>query len=231
MKLALGISTSTHRGSVALVGGGRVLALATHEVLEAHAEALFSLLDEVLSRAGASRADLTCVGCDVGPGSFTGVRVGVASAAGIASALGVPTIGVGSLESMAHAALAASPGTSRVVAALDAKKGELYVGAFDGLGLPEGEARHLPRPDAEAALAAWSTQPGTRLVGAVLDELDTLRTAPCVVRTTGTDLPCASWVARVGERWLSEKRQLGPLKPVYVREPDAKPSFGPASLR
>ncbi len=233
MKLVLGISTSTPRGSVALVGAGRVLGLATHEVLEAHAEALFSLIDEALAQAGASRKDLCGVACDVGPGSFTGVRVGVASAAGVAAALGLETVSVGSLESMVHAALRARPDerVARVVAVLDAKKGEVYLGSYDRAGHPLAPSRHLSRAEAQVELEAWAAEADTRIVGAVALELGSLGTSPAIVRAPAADLPCASSVALVGEAWLSEKRALGPLKPVYVREPDAKPSFGPAIPR
>jgi tRNA threonylcarbamoyladenosine biosynthesis protein TsaB len=230
MTLVLGISTSTARGSVALFGSTGLLALASHEILEAHAERLFGLIDEVLREARADRRAVCAVACDVGPGSFTGLRVGVASAAGITAALGVLGIGVGSLESMAHAALvSAPPGTERVVAMLDAKKGEVFVGAFDGAGVAREPARHIPHDRAVLEIEAAVSDTRTRFAGAMILELvpglaSELSAAGRLVRSPSADLPCASSIARVAHAWLAEKREFPPLLPVYVREPDAKPA-------
>lgn len=227
MKLVLAISTSTGRGSVAVAGPEGVLALRTHDVLEAHAEALFSLVDAALEGAGATRELLTAVACDVGPGSFTGVRVGVASAAGIAAALGVPGIGIGSLESMARAALRSSFGEAdRVVAALDAKKGEVYLGAFDRSGRACEDARHVARERAAIELEQLARDPRTRLAGSIVEELVPSLPPGRLVRAPGVDAPCASALAVIATAWISEKRELSPLQPVYVREPDARPSAG-----
>src|SRR5258706_8847589 len=85
----LGIETSSRRGSVALVENDRVVARAAHEKLNAHAEELARLLDEVIADSGWSRRSFDRVAVGMGPGSFTGVRVGVAFAEGIAVGLGI----------------------------------------------------------------------------------------------------------------------------------------------
>ena len=215
---------------MAVAGASGLLAVVTHEVLEAHAERLFGLIDEALREAGADRRAVGAVACDVGPGSFTGLRVGVASAAGITAALGVPGIGVGSLESMAHAALRdGAPGAGRVVVALDAKKGEVFLGVFDPAGASIEPARHLARDAAAVEIERAASEPRARLAGAVIAELvpalaADLAASGRLVRSRAADLPCAGSVALVAHAWLSEKREFPPLLPVYVREPDAKPA-------
>ena len=107
-----------------------------HADLQGHAERLFEAVDAVLAQAGVERASISGLACDVGPGSFTGVRVGVASAKGMALGLGLPLAGVVSLEAMAAAAFAAGaagPGDV-VVAGIDAKKGEVFVAAYGAGG-------------------------------------------------------------------------------------------------
>ncbi|HVY47083.1 MAG TPA: tRNA (adenosine(37)-N6)-threonylcarbamoyltransferase complex dimerization subunit type 1 TsaB, partial [Minicystis sp.] len=127
----LGLSTSTSRGSAAgAITDGRAARVAGHGGyvdLAAHAERVFEAIDAALAAAGLDRSALDAIACDVGPGSFTGVRVGLASAKGIAMALGLPLVGVGSLEAIADEAFRAGglPEDAIVLAALDAKKAEL----------------------------------------------------------------------------------------------------------
>ena len=87
----------------------------------------------VMARAGLAFADLDRIAATVGPGSFTGLRVGVAFAKGLALALGKPTVGIGTLEALA----AQAPGL--VFPAIDARRGQLYLQAFDnqpGISIP-----------------------------------------------------------------------------------------------
>ncbi|WP_437289681.1 tRNA (adenosine(37)-N6)-threonylcarbamoyltransferase complex dimerization subunit type 1 TsaB [Sorangium sp. So ce406] len=264
MKL-LALSTSTPRGSAALLdaadldgpaliaalpsggcsaglasapdAGARVLAATTYADLHGHAERIFGVIDEVLAAAGMPAAGVGALGCDVGPGSFTGVRVAVAAAKGVALALDVPAAGVTSLEAMAAAAFAAgaaSPG-DLLVPLIDAKKGEVFLAAFDRPAAPpEGPPRHLPRDavfDAVAALAA-----GRRIVvvGAVAEEIEALR--PLAARGEALDFPDAVWIGRIaidrlrtaaagGERGRAvTEHDAALLEPLYVRAPDAKPA-------
>jgi tRNA threonylcarbamoyladenosine biosynthesis protein TsaB len=226
MKL-LALSTSTPRGSAALLDGGSVLAAAAYDDLRGHAERIFGAIDEVLAAAGVERADVQAIGCDVGPGSFTGVRVAVASAKGIALALGIAAAGVGSLEAMARAAFshAAAPG-DLVVPVIDAKKGEIFVAAFDA---PGAAARfgpeHVRWDQISEAIAALSpTSPGGRLVvaGEIAEAIPALRAHRA--RGPGLDLPDAGWIGRVASDRLSAPGAAGEhdaalLEPRYVRAP------------
>lgn len=216
--IALGLSTSTPQGSVALVEtGGAVLAEVSYAELVLHAERLFATVDEALARAGVARPQIGLVACDVGPGSFTGIRVGVAAAAGIAMGLGIPAVGVSSLRAMAEPVLAEGAACP-VVALLDAQKSEVFMATFDAQGELLIPAEHR----AQAALAERLSErsaAGQLLCGAVLEALGLGHLAH---PAPGARLPSAAWIAR-----LALRGSAGPLDPVYVRPPDAKPAMSP----
>jgi tRNA threonylcarbamoyladenosine biosynthesis protein TsaB len=231
----LAVTTSSPRGGVALVEAGAVLGLAEYTDLAGHAEQLFGALDRALAAVApagsadrAARAGLHGLVCDVGPGSFTGVRVGVASLKGIALATGLPLVGVGSLEAMASAAFRRGlvPAGALVLALLDAKKGEVFAAAYDAAGAEALAPRHLLRAEA-AALVATLGRPAV-VVGAVASELEGLDAS--IVRDPATDLPHAAEIAVLGAERLARApaASLDPasLEPLYVRAPDAKPMAG-----
>jgi len=146
----LAFDTSTSRASWALWEGGRCVYDGTCELGRRHSERLFDAFDHGLSMAGWARGALEAIAVGIGPGSFTGLRVGVATAQGLAFALGCPLYGVNSLDAMA---LSAPAGPARLAICVDARKQELYVGTYrrgDGLvGADHGAARVAP-PEATA---------------------------------------------------------------------------------
>ncbi|MGK4006678.1 tRNA (adenosine(37)-N6)-threonylcarbamoyltransferase complex dimerization subunit type 1 TsaB [Sorangium sp. So ce1036] len=217
--------------------GARLLAATTYADLHGHAERIFGAVDEVLAAAGLPAAAIGALGCDIGPGSFTGVRVAVAAAKGVALALDVPVAGVTSLEAMAAAAFAegaASPG-DLLVPVIDAKKGEVFLAAYDGPAAPPRlSPQHLPRDAAHDAVAAVAAGRRVVVVGAIAGEIEALR--PLAAQGEALDLPGAIWIGRVaidrlraaaarGERGRPGG-ELDPelLEPLYVRAPDAKPA-------
>lgn len=211
--IALGLTTSTPRGSAALVGPTGVLAAVSYSELTLHAEKLFAAVDELLAEVGVRREQIGLVACDVGPGSFTGVRVGVAAACGVSLGLGIPTCGVLSLRAMAAPVLRA--GVREVVAVLDAQKSEVFLASFQGDGTLVAAPRHVAKDEARVELEAALAR-GASLCGAVLDELGL---GDRRNRAAATELPHAEEIARVA---LAEP-SFGRLEPVYVRAPDAKP--------
>src|SRR4051812_39884325 len=191
----LALCTSTPRGSAALVRDGEALAAVAYVDLQGHAERIFDAVDAVLAQAGEHRGSLEGLACDVGPGSFTGVRVGVASAKGMAFGLGLPLLGVVSLEAMAAAAFAAGAAgpDDVVVAAIDAKKSEVFAAAYDARGtvLLAPCARPFG-PDAFSLVPA-----GGRIV--VVGEVAAGVALPAgltLARGASFDLPDASWIGR-----------------------------------
>ena len=128
MARILSIETSTSICSVAIHEQGELLALAEIKEPGAHAEKLLLLVDEVFEKAGLSFADLDAVAVSQGPGSYTGLRIGVSTAKGIAYALEIPLIGINTLQAMA-ASQPVAPG-DYVVAVLDARRKEVYTQTF-----------------------------------------------------------------------------------------------------
>jgi tRNA threonylcarbamoyladenosine biosynthesis protein TsaB len=223
----LAITTSTPRGGAAIVDDKRVLAAVAYEDAKGHAERLLAAVDDVLAAAGLARGDVDALGCDVGPGSFAGVRVAVAAAKGVALALDLPVAGVGSLEAMAAAAFGEghAPPDAIVLAALDAKKGELFVAAYGADLEPALAPCHVAREGAAARLAALPAGRSVVLVGEVLASLDAVP-GP-LVRAPSVDLPDATWVASRARARLAagghRAADAAALEAIYVRPPDAKP--------
>jgi len=165
-----------------------------------HAEHLMGAIDAALKAAGSTYADLDGIAVSVGPGSFTGVRVGVAAARGLALALKVPAVGVTTLEALADEARDADPGRP-VVARIEAGRGQAYLAGFSA----GGEATFGP-----AALSLEAAEAFVREAGA-----DALLAA-------GTTADIATY-ARLAARKLAAGPAPQKPKPLYLREADARP--------
>jgi tRNA threonylcarbamoyladenosine biosynthesis protein TsaB len=223
--LVLGLTTATPRGSVALLRGGRLLASCCYEDEMRHAERLFDTIDQVLADAQLARRHLTAIACDVGPGSFTGVRVGVASAKGMALALGLPLLPVQSLEAMAMAAFqAVGRDIGQVVCAVDAKRRETFFAVYDRqLKACRGPA-HVVSAEIQAALGDLAADRAVAFCGRASRQL-ALPSARLVDRPI-CELPHAEWVARRALALLgAELPPLAEVEPVYLRAPDAVPNL------
>ncbi len=216
------IDTATRKASVAACNGEEVIALREHDGASSHAERLLSMVEEVTAEASWTgvQPELMVVGS--GPGSFTGVRVGMATAKGLAFAKGIPMVGVVSLDAMAHAARRLR-GPRPVVALLDAKKGEVFVGSYDENGTLTHEPTHL----ACDGIRDWLEQQGfvdspCILVGEITERLS-LPAIECL-RHPLCDLPSAGAMADIARRrWeRSQNDEVESLEPLYVRPPDAK---------
>ena len=144
--LILGFDTSAARCAAALVSGHRVLAVCDEAMDRGQAERLLPMLEALLAEAGVRWADLEGLAVCTGPGNFTGLRIAVAAARGLALALGVPAVGVTAFEALAE------PEGPSTVAILD-RKGTVFVQAFrDGVPLGDPAPGESPAPVPEAAL-------------------------------------------------------------------------------
>lgn len=124
------LETATTNCSVALSVDGSVIALKEHnETAYSHAELLHVFIEEVLSASDLKKEDLDAIAVSKGPGSYTGLRIGVSAAKGLCFSLDIPLISIPTLTSLA---LRAKRNTEYVVAMLDARRMEVYAAVFQG---------------------------------------------------------------------------------------------------
>ncbi|HET6972316.1 MAG TPA: tRNA (adenosine(37)-N6)-threonylcarbamoyltransferase complex dimerization subunit type 1 TsaB [Phenylobacterium sp.] len=205
--MVLGLDTCLAACSVAVLDGDRVLAHLSEPMARGHQERLAPMAQAAMAEAGVAFADLARIGATVGPGSFTGLRVGVAFAKGLASALGVPAVGVGALEALA----ASAPGLAAAV--IDARRDQLYLQVFeDGEALMAPDV--LPVGTAAARLAELAMGRPLSLVGSGALLLASSAPGATILVPEGCD---ARIVARLGGQ-----RPPTPIRPLYLRAPDAK---------
>lgn len=219
MRLAA-LDTSTALGSVALFDGGQLVAEDSRRVSNAHGESLLPMLDAVFARVGWAPADIARWGVCVGPGSFTGCRIGVATVKGIAFATGAEVVGVTSLDALALG-LGVGPegGDDLVVAVVHGGKGELYVQATrrGAVVLPPS---HIRVPDVASRVDAASAGGSLVVAGEASVEVDWSAIGPRVTfrREPPYDAPRAVAVARLALRGTPEDADR--LEPLYVRPPE-----------
>ncbi|SLN19515.1 tRNA (adenosine(37)-N6)-threonylcarbamoyltransferase complex dimerization subunit type 1 TsaB [Oceanibacterium hippocampi] len=219
----LALDTALGACSVAIVEDGRVLAHRTRLGARGQAEALMPMVEAVRADAGLAFAALDRLAVTVGPGSFTGLRIGLAAARGLALATGLPLVGVTTLRAIERAARADRNDPRPLVVALDARRGEIYLQSFDANGRPLGDALAIaPRraaallPDGQV-LAAGS---GAALLAAAHGAL-------AITCLDGILEPDARWVARYAAS-LPPPRTGEVPAPLYLRAPDAKLPAAPA---
>ncbi len=196
---------------------GGVVATESLPMARGHAEALMPLVARVMDQAAMAFADLDRVVVTTGPGSFTGLRVGIAAARGIALAADKSAVGLSTLSAYAAPHMAAND-RFPVVAAIDARHGHVYLQVFG----PGGRTLTAPRlASLREAVQAASAAPA-RIVGsaaqAVAAALSRDDAAPASV--DARPAPDIVWVARIG---AGLPEGLSPPKPKYLRAPDAQP--------
>jgi tRNA threonylcarbamoyl adenosine modification protein YeaZ len=215
----LAIDTALEACSAAVLdtGAGAVTAHESLPMQRGHAEALMPLIARLMARAGATFAALDRIAVTTGPGSFTGLRVGIAAARGIALAAGKPAIGITTLAAYAAPFIAADD-TLPVVAVIDARHEHVYLQVFG----PGGRTLVSPRilPLREALRVAATGAP--RIVGTAANVLAANwppgERAPRAVEQRAA--PDIDWVARLGALAADT---TAPVKPFYLRAPDAQP--------
>lgn len=222
----LALDASTNTASAAVLDGDAVLAECSSGLRAAHSEQLLSLVRDALVRAGCALGDIERIAVGIGPGSFTGVRIGLATAKGLAVGTALPLVGVSTFDALAESAWGVRDGV--VVAALDARRGELYASAWT---LSEGARVVLVSPSnlrPDALGVALVTAPAELPVWAVGDasaaDLDLVaqQAGRALLRAPGVcAAPLARWIGRValvGGGRLDD----GGLEPMYLRGSDAK---------
>lgn len=190
----------------------RVLAEVTENIGKGHAERLMALVDQAFDHGKLQLSDIGKVAVTIGPGSFTGIRVGVAAARGFALSLGVEAVGITTLETVARAYQKQNAGKA-VAVAFDAKRDEVYLQTFDAAGKAVSPAQLLSIEDARAALASFDGDIAGTGIGVLRD------TQP---ETEKDHFPIAIVAELAAEKAPGEAKP----KPLYLRGPDARPQSG-----
>ncbi|GIW46293.1 MAG: tRNA (adenosine(37)-N6)-threonylcarbamoyltransferase complex dimerization subunit type 1 TsaB [Deltaproteobacteria bacterium] len=221
--LVLGIETSTYAGSVALIEDERVVGEVFINLGPSHSEKLLPIIEWLLREVGLNKEDVEGIAVSIGPGSFTSVRVGVATAKGLAFSLGVPVVGVSSLEVLA---LNFPFAPFVICSIIDARKGEVFMALFRSLNgsLERISEDTLVRPEHLISIIREKTifvGDGTLSYRELLkDSLGEL----ALFSTPGLNFPRASNCALIGIERLKkgQKDDVFSLAPKYLRKSEAE---------
>jgi tRNA threonylcarbamoyladenosine biosynthesis protein TsaB len=217
--LILAIDTALDACAAAVLdtGTSKLIAAESQAMKRGHAEALMPLIGRVMQQAALPFAALDRLAVTTGPGSFTGLRVGLSAARGLALAAGKPAVGLTTLSAYA-APIVSESGEDPVISAVDARHDHVYFQVVSGNG------SSLVRPRVakiEEALAA-SRFGAPHLVGNAARILADRwpKDAPAPVRVDAQSAPDIAWVAWLG---AAVSPDTAPARPFYLRAPDAKP--------
>ncbi len=216
--LVLAIDCALDACSAAVLdsSAGAIVASQSRIMTRGHAEALMPLVARVMDEAACDFRALDRIAVTVGPGSFTGLRVGIAAARGLALAAGKQAIGLTTLAGLAAPHIAESD--APVVAAIDARHEHVYMQVFGSGGRTLLAPCIVPLHEAARAAA---NEP-SRIVGSAANQLVRAwpdgEPPPALVDQRGA--PDIAWIARLG---AAAGKNEGPPQPLYLRSPDAKP--------
>ncbi|MFJ6635543.1 tRNA (adenosine(37)-N6)-threonylcarbamoyltransferase complex dimerization subunit type 1 TsaB [Streptomyces sp. NPDC091376] len=205
--LLLAVDTATPAVTVALHDGDSVVAESTQVDARRHGELLLPAVDRVLASAGLKLDAVTGLVVGVGPGPYTGLRVGLVTAATFGSVLGVPVHGLCTLDGLAYASGLEGP----FVVATDARRKEVYWARYDGFGTRVGEpAVDRPAEIAEQVAGLPAVGAGALLYPEVFPD------------ARGPEHQSAAALASLAARKLAAGEELLPPRPLYLRRPDAQ---------
>ena len=201
--LLLAFDTSAAHCAVALLLGNRVLAARSEEMNKGQAERLFPMLQEMLADCDKTWADLSAIGVGIGPGNFTGIRLSVSAARGLALSLKVPAIGVSMLEALrfGHEGI--------VLATLDARRDQLYVQSS-----AEEPARVIPIGNLNDQITTKIDLCVGHKAPEIAERLNAQVSAP--------KFPTEVAIARIASSRLGQENPRP--APMYLKAPDAAPS-------
>jgi tRNA threonylcarbamoyladenosine biosynthesis protein TsaB len=215
MITVLGIDSAGASASAAVLRGGDVLAARAQRMERGQAEILVPLIAQVLEEARLEVAALDLIGVSVGPGSFTGLRIGIAAARGLALASGVPALGVSSFAAIAARVPPSLRAGRALLVALDTRREDFYLQLFAASGeateprLAGGEAVADGLPDAPLLVAGDAS---ARLMPFLAERE--------VAIAPDTDHARAEDVARLAADAYRPDAAAAPPRPVYLRAPD-----------
>ena len=232
--LVLALDTTTRGGSVAVAKDGRVLDLLEGDASRPHAERVPGDLVRSLERSGASLSEVDVFAVAVGPGSFTGLRIGIAAIQGCAFAAGRPVVGVSALEALALTAPAAANGAAvrRLGVWIDAQRNEVFSALYEIRGAGANAVLETVEGPAVGEPAATAGRWHRLLGGASCPVVGdgAVRYHQALADAAGAPIPVinpppiAATIALVAERRALAGESTVPhaIRPLYVRRPDAE---------
>ena len=227
MKL-LAIDTATRACSAAVWVDGQVAARRFEEMARGQSEALMPMVTEVMAEAGVAFDGLDLLAATVGPGAFTGLRIGLAAARGMALALSIPCIGVTTLEAVAEGVPAAERDGRAVLAVLDAKRADVYAQLFSSDLRPLSEPDAVMPEDLAQLVGAAAVVVGDA-AGIALEALTD--GGADVVSSSAPGIADAARVAGIAARRWAPGLVADVPEPLYLRPPDVTISANSGRLR
>jgi tRNA threonylcarbamoyladenosine biosynthesis protein TsaB len=213
----LAVDTTTPRGSLAVVTEDGVLAEVRVTTAAGHSRWLLPAVDASLKGLAVAPEEIDGFAVTVGPGSFTGLRIGISSVQGLALAAAKPCLGSSSLDILAHSGRGRAP---TVVALVDAFRDEVFGAVYDGEGRPRGE----PRVGSPESFAAGLDGAVAFVGDGALRHRARLERGGHEPRFPEVDLFLAGELGRwaIGPLGKGEGRPPGELRPLYLRAPDIR---------
>ncbi|WP_373088009.1 tRNA (adenosine(37)-N6)-threonylcarbamoyltransferase complex dimerization subunit type 1 TsaB [Sneathiella sp.] len=221
----LALDTALNACSVAVTEGEAAIAHIHEKRRRGHAETLMPMIQSLMKETGLRFADLDLIAVTIGPGTFTGLRIGLATARGIALAAHKPIVGVTTLEALAAAVPEQLAAGRPVIATADARRNEIYLQVFSP-GRPNGLPEPLSAPLAIPLEEAHTCLPdeGAVIIGSggpLLAQQDYFNGAKYSLLDLDED-PDAVIVARLAANRPVPDADAAPPAPLYLRAPDAK---------
>ena len=216
--LAIDTALDACAAGVLDTGANRLIARETQSMKRGHAEALMPLIGRVMEQAAIGFAALDRIAVTTGPGSFTGLRVGLSAARGIALAADRPVVGVTTLTAYA-APVVSTNNAPPVIAAIDARHDHVYFQVVSGDGGPLMSPRVAPIAEALAASRFGAPHLVGNAARLLADRWPADAAPPFQIDTMPA--PDITWVAWLG---AAVNPETAPARPYYLRAPDAKPS-------
>jgi tRNA threonylcarbamoyl adenosine modification protein YeaZ len=213
----LAIDTACGLASAALIKGDALLGAKHSTQISKQAEELMPLIDSLLATHALSYAALNHMAVSIGPGSFTGVRIGLAAAQGIALARNIPLCGITTLEATALRFVRGQKPSQRFLVALNAQRGQAFVQAFD-------INNEWPKAAGDAALVALeevTSHAKSNNASIITGTCEGLLTPLKGQTITGAVEYSAEEIVALAGRAIAQKRTIAAV-PFYIREPDAK---------
>jgi tRNA threonylcarbamoyladenosine biosynthesis protein TsaB len=216
----LAIDTSTVGCSVAIWRDDGIVSRNWEEMALGQSEALVPMLKDTMADAKATFKGLDALAVTIGPGAFTGLRIGLAAARGMALALSVPCLSVTTLEALAYGVDPSIRSGNTILTALDSKRSDIYVQAFGWDLSPLNQASAI----AAKEISKFIPEGPVVIVGDIVNPVEAELNSSGIKTTVapGTGIPDAAIVAEIAAARWNPKQEHSLPEPLYLRPPDAK---------